>query len=164
MPIRFTSGNIFEADAQCLVNPVNCQGVMGAGLAKEFKRRFPACSKEYERACKEDLMRPGLVMLTGPERGHHVLHFATKNDWRRPSFMSWITFGLSMSIVVLRRAGLRYVAFPAVGCGHGELSWSDVREEMERQFSGVPDLHITCYEPVVTGTKIAGKRQLRRAS
>lgn len=164
MPIRFTSGNIFENDALCLVNPVNCLGVMGAGLAKQFKERFPKCSEAYQKACKDGLMKPGLVLLTGPERGHHVLHFATKGDWRRSSQLSWIRFGLQMSIVVLRRAGLNYVAFPAIGCGHGELSWSDVRKEMERQFANVPDLHVTCYEPIFLGSKTETKRELRRAS
>jgi O-acetyl-ADP-ribose deacetylase (regulator of RNase III) len=163
MPIRYTSGNIFEADAQCLVNPVNCQGVMGAGLAKEFKKLFPQCSDEYQKACKEGLMRPGLVMLTGPERGHHVLHFATKDDWRQPSLISWIRFGLSMSAVILQRAGLQIVAFPAVGCGHGELSWSEVRREFEQQLGSVRGLDVICYEPVITQSA-PPKRQFRRAS
>jgi O-acetyl-ADP-ribose deacetylase (regulator of RNase III) len=152
MGIVFEKGDLFRAGTSALVNPVNCEGVMGAGLAKVFKERFPLSSAAYMEHCREGLLRPGQIFITEPEGDppQTIVHFATKDKWRHPSQLDWIDFGLRLMIVHLHMKKIRDVALPALGCGLGELRWPVVKELIEKRLAPINNLYALCYEPVVS--------------
>jgi O-acetyl-ADP-ribose deacetylase (regulator of RNase III) len=125
-------GDIFASPCRVLVNPVNCVGVSGKGLAKEFKRRFPLSVKAYEKDCRSDNQGiwPGAPQdYEIIEHGKIVLFFATKIHWKDPSEMQFIDDGLCELVAMCATwAADRYpsIAIPALGCGLGQLSWSTV--------------------------------------
>lgn len=139
-------GSMFACRANILVNPVNCVGVMGAGLALEFKRRFPAMYLEYKRECKLGKLQPGAPHYWRSEgvdpRGMYydmgtwdvlwVVNFPTKHDWRQPSSYGWIEQGLVNLSSVMKWCGEEEImAVPALGCGYGGLNWVRVRKLLE---------------------------------
>lgn len=121
--------DIFETKAVSIVNPVNCVGVMGKGLAKEIYKRYPNLCNEYFRACKNNLMNPGDVILEkdlNENKCRYILHLATKKHWKDPSQISWIKTGLKNLTEILIQNNLESVAVPAIGCGLGGLPWKEV--------------------------------------
>lgn len=137
MPIVSCGGNLFDSSAQVLVNPVNCVGVMGAGLAKEFKLRFPEIMGPYSRACQDTTLQLGGVMLLGTSGKFQVLLFPTKHHWRDSSRLEWVRAGLQSTRTLLEKGGIESIALPRIGCGLGGLSWNEVRPEI---FSALGDL------------------------
>ena len=127
--ITYSSKSIFDSEAQTLVNPVNCVGVMGAGLAKEFKVRYPAMFESYSKACKVGLLTPGMLQLH-KTNSKWILNFPTKTDWRVGSTLGWIEAGLGKFASSYKEVGITSVAFPEIGCGLGGLDWDDVRALM----------------------------------
>ena len=127
--IRFVAGDIFAQAADILVNPVNCAGVMGRGLALQFRRRYPAVFAEYGRACRGGALRPGRVFLaaTGEDRPRAIAHFPTKRHWRDPSRIEDIDSGLRHLAATVERLGVPSMAVPPLGCGLGGLDWDAVR-------------------------------------
>lgn len=125
-----------------IVNPVNCQGVMGKGLALQFKKRYPECYPGYKQYCDQKMLRPGLLhwvqLPTGcPQR--YVLNFPTKDHWRNPSRLEWIEAGLQRFCHSYTRYGIRNAAFPALGCGEGGLSFDEqVLPLMKRYLDPLP--------------------------
>ena len=145
--LKFTQGDIFAANAQALVNPVNCVGVMGAGLALAFKRRFPENFLQYAEACRRQEVATGKLFVT--EAGTHprwLVNFPTKQHWRNPSRLEWIAEGLSDLARVLRDRKITSVAIPALGAGLGGLTWDAVRREIEEALQDV-DCEILVFEP-----------------
>lgn len=145
--IRFVDGDLFESDADFLVNPVNTVGVMGAGIAREFKRRWPDMFSEYRRACSsKKLLRGGDIWVwTPPEHKPAIINVATKEDWRNPSQHQWIVRGLEKVAGYLRHEN-GVLAMPAIGCGHGGLDWLTVKELIVGELSDItPD--VVVYEP-----------------
>ena len=129
--------NLLQSPAQTLVNTVNCVGVMGKGVAAEFKARFPQMFDLYRRICDEGMLEPGKLWLwKGPDQW--VLNFPTKKHWRNPSKLEWIEAGLSKFVAEYQNRGIREAAFPRLGCGNGNLDWNDVRPLMERYLSRLP--------------------------
>lgn len=129
--MRAADGHILDTNCQAIVNPVNCRGVQGAGLAKAVKLRFPERSRHYERLCRKRLLRLGDVVLdeiVGGEALRYILHMATKDDWKNPSRIEWIADGLNRLKEVLLEQKITSVALPAVGCGRGGLDWQEVRQ------------------------------------
>ncbi|MCM2458840.1 macro domain-containing protein [Rhizobium sp. CG4] len=126
--------SILESSAQTLVNTVNCVGVMGKGLAKEFKDREPEMFKSYKRICDQKLLRPGKLWLYKGTT-NWILNFPTKDHWRNPSKIEWIEQGLQKFVVGHAELGIREVSFPRLGCGNGGLNWDDVRPLMESYLS-----------------------------
>lgn len=148
--IRYIEGNILDDDAEALVNPVNCVGVMGAGLAKAFKERFPNTSAWYRKGCDEGKVKPGEVYIIPIRLGRNrqwVAHVPTKDHWRDPSRLEWVQGGLDGLADFVREMRLRSVAIPMLGCGLGGLAWSDVRPLIERAFAGLPDVDVRVYGP-----------------
>lgn len=137
--IRWVRGNIFDSEAELLVDPVNCVGISGAGLAKEFKQRYPNAVKAYEAACREGLIAIGQGLWVDC-----VYFFPTKDHWRRPSQLEYIEAGLRD--FVTRIAIFHSVAFPALGCGLGGLRWPAVKALMEKYLADL-DLDIEIYQP-----------------
>lgn len=123
--IEFTQGNLLDANAEALVNTVNTDGVMGKGIALQFKRAFPSTFLAYEREAKAGRLATGKVLID-EVRGLHgprfIIHFPTKRHWRNPSKLSYIDEGLVSLIAEVRRLGIRSIAVPPLGCGNGGLA------------------------------------------
>lgn len=148
MSLHFTRGDMFEVAADVRVNPVNCVGVMGKGLAAEFKRRYPAMFEVYRCTCEVEWVRPGQLHIWYTEaRDLTIVNFPTKRDWRDKSRLGDIEVGLQALRLYLedRKDGL-VVAVPALGCGEGGLSWSDVRPQLEKYLGGLKQT-ILAFEP-----------------
>jgi O-acetyl-ADP-ribose deacetylase (regulator of RNase III) len=148
--IRYTQGNLVQADAEALVNTVNEMGVMGKGIALMFKEAFPESAREYQAASKAGEVHVGRVLVTrnaelvGPR---WILHFPTKKHWRNPSRLEWVREGLADLARVIREHGIRSIAVPPLGCGNGGLDWTQVRREIEAALGALPDVMVTVYEP-----------------
>ncbi|MHC2001574.1 macro domain-containing protein [Methylobacterium sp. CM6241] len=119
------------------MNTVNCVGVMGKGIAAEFKRRYPSMFADYKKICDKKLLEPGKLWLwQGPDQW--VLNFPTKNHWRKPSSLEWIALGLEKFASQYERKGIHEISFPRLGCGNGGLDWEDVRPLMEKYLHRLP--------------------------
>lgn len=122
--------SILKSKAQTVVNTVNCVGVMGKGLAAEFKKRYPQMYRTYKDICENKLLEPGKLWLwQGPDQW--VLNFPTKKHWKNPSRLEWIEAGLNKFVSEYQHRGIREISFPRLGCGNGGLDWEDVRPLME---------------------------------
>lgn len=128
--------SILESPAQTLVNTVNCVGVMGKGLAREFKDREPEMFRAYKRICDQKALVPGKLWLWRG-RENWVLNFPTKVHWRSPSQIEWIEQGLQKFVSAYAAQGITEISFPRLGCGNGNLDWDDVRPMMEHYLSQV---------------------------
>lgn len=135
--LRYIEGDIFSSPAQVLVNPVNTVGVMGKGLALEFKQRYPDIFKWYKQMCDKHLFTIGKLMLCRAA-DYWVLLFPTKENWRNPSKIEYIEAGLKKFADTYADKGISSIAFPKLGCGNGELSWDDVRPVMEKYLKPLP--------------------------
>ncbi len=127
--LRFVHTNLFNSTAQTLVNTVNTEGVMGKGIAKEFRSRSPAMFEDYKRYCDSgQLIIGALHIWRSPDKW--VLNFPTKTTWRRPSKIEYLEDGLSTFCANYSRLGIRSISFPPLGCGNGDLDWREVKPLM----------------------------------
>lgn len=148
--IELTSGDILKDDSEAIVNTVNCVGVMGRGIALQFKNAWPENFKAYETACKRDEVQPGhmFVFDTGQlTLPRYIINFPTKRHWRGKSRIQDIDSGLSALVSELRNRGIRSVAIPPLGSGLGGLDWSEVRPRIEVAMEGLQDVRVRIYEP-----------------
>lgn len=133
------SGNIFNSNAQMLVNPVNCVGVMGKGLALDFKRRYPRMFVSYEALCRSHALKPGEPCLFfSSDNTPDILLFPTKDDWRNPSRLEWIDKGLQWFAGNYSAYDIKSVAFPLLGCGNGGLPRNAVKQMMIENLGRLP--------------------------
>ncbi len=144
--IEYRKGNIFEADTEALVNPVNCVGVMGKGLALQFRKHFPENFKVYVLSCERGLISLG-QMFVFRENDCYVVNFPTKQHWRNKSYRVNIKIGLESLINVINQYDIQSVAVPALGCGLGGLQWTEVKPLIETALKPL-DIYIIIYEPV----------------
>lgn len=147
--IETAEGNLLDSRAEALVNPVNTEGVMGKGLALQFKRAFPDAFRSYAAACKRGELRVGKVHVherTSPPRW--IVHFPTKQSWRHPSRLEWIRDGLADLVAQVTARDIRSLALPPLGCGFGGLAWPDVEPLIVRAFEPLPGLQIFLYAPL----------------
>jgi O-acetyl-ADP-ribose deacetylase (regulator of RNase III) len=133
--------SLLESTAQTLVNTVNCVGVMGKGIAKEFKEREPSMFAAYKRICNKNLLSPGKLWLWKGTNSW-ILNFPTKINWRNPSKIEWIEAGLKKFTATYQSLGIIEISFPRLGCGNGGLDWNNVRPIMEEHLKSLP---ITVY-------------------
>lgn len=151
--VRLTKGNLLEADADALVNTVNCVGFMGKGIALQFKQAFPENFDAYQKAVRAGDVQPGRVfvfetgMMTNPR---HIINFPTKRHWRGNSRLEDIKSGLTALIEEVQRLGVRSIAVPPLGCGLGGLAWDTVRPLIEQAFADLPDVEVLLFAPVGT--------------
>lgn len=148
--IELTQGDLLAADADALVNTVNCEGFMGRGVALQFKKRWPENFRAYEAACRRGEVKPGrmLVFATGrlvPPR--FIINFPTKRLWRNKSRIEDIEAGLAALVEEIRARGIRSIALPPLGSGLGGLDWRDVRPRIEKALGALPDVRVLLFEP-----------------
>lgn len=142
--IHYVKGDIFESPAITLVNPVNCVGVMGKGLALEFKKRFPEMYRQYLKLCVQGKVKVGQLNLV-QDGFTKILLFPTKDHWKNPSSLAHVEAGLDAFCQSYRELGIDSVAFPKLGCGCGGLKWEDVKALMEKYLEPLP-IDVLVYE------------------
>lgn len=148
MSIEYKRGSIFDSDAMWLVNPVNTVGVMGAGLAKQFKERYPEAYYHYKIHTSQGYWeRPVLkgdvrLVYHGKKREKTIICLPTKEHWRNPSTLDGIKRAVSDLAIFCKYKEIKKVAVPLLGCGLGGLQWKDVKPIMEDAFDG----HTTVFE------------------
>lgn len=151
MPIIFKTGDMFDHPADAIINTVNVKGVMGKGVALEFKKRWPDNFKAYKALCDEGALKPGVLYVhdTGDLVGKHryLMNFPTKVDWRNPSKLEYIDEGLDALIDEIHAHGIRSIVMPPLGCGNGGLDWAVVREMIVDRLQDFDDVDIIVYEP-----------------
>lgn len=148
--VRYTTGDIFSSPAQVITNTVNCVGVMGAGLAQQFKKRWPKMFIDYRDRCAKGDVRPGMPYLYEDEE-IQILNFPTKRDWKQNSLLSDIEDGLKYLAANHIEMGIFYLALPPLGCGLGGLNWPDVKGLIEKHLGTLSDLEVVVYEPSAVG-------------
>jgi O-acetyl-ADP-ribose deacetylase (regulator of RNase III) len=159
--IRFTQGNLLEAQVDAVVNTVNTVGVMGKGIALMFKERFPENYKTYAAACKAGDVRIGeMFVVSGVELDgpRWIINFPTKKDWRHPTKLEWVSSGLVALNEVIREKRIKSIAIPPLGCGNGGLDWDVVRPLIEKSMSDLADVEIIIYEPTPKYQNVAKKQ------
>lgn len=163
--IRFTEGNLLEANAEALVNTVNTVGVMGKGIALMFKEAFPDNTKAYEQACKKRLVKVGNMFVTERQQlmgPRWIINFPTKEHWRNPSRIEWIEKGLEDLKSVMRERQIRSIALPPLGSGNGGLEWQKVRPLIEKALGDIPDLEVLVYEPTKKYQNVAKSKGVEK--
>ena len=135
--LKYVEGDLFYSPAQVLVNTVNTVGVMGKGIALEFKKRYPEMFLHYKEECDKHKLVIGKLMLWY-EPDHWILQFPTKEHWRNPSKMEYIEKGLMTFVRKYADYNISSVAFPKLGCGNGELNWNEVKPLMEKYLKDLP--------------------------
>jgi len=148
--ITFKTGDLLNEDAEALVNTVNCVGVMGRGVALQFKKHYKDNFKQYEAACKRKEVVPGKMFvfktnyLTNPQ---YIINFPTKRHWRGASRIEDIENGLIDLVRVIDEYGIRSIALPPLGCGLGGLDWNSVRELIINYLADISGLEVIVFEP-----------------
>lgn len=148
--IELTQGDILKADVEALVNTVNCVGIMGRGIALQFRKAFPENFKAYEAACKAHQVQPGKMFIYDLNRLYNprfIINFPTKRHWKGKSRIEDIKSGLADLISVIQQQQIRSVAIPPLGCGLGGLNWEKVRPLIIEAFQSVPEVTVFLFEP-----------------
>lgn len=144
------SGNLLTADVEALINTVNTVGVMGKGIALQFKRAYPANYKAYRSACERGDVRRGQIFMfdtaiKGPRR--YVINFPTKQHWKNASRLEDIRTGLDDLVRLINEHSITSVAIPALGCGNGGLDWAQVRPLIEMAVERMPQTRAVVFAP-----------------
>ena len=153
--MEFKTGDILESKAEALVNTVNCVGIMGRGIALQFKEKFPANFKAYEAACERGELRPGRMFVfptgwvTGPR---FIINFPTKRHWRGKSRIEDIDTGLLALRNEIQERGIHSIAIPPLGAGLGGLDWKQVRPRIEQALKTLDEVQVLIYEPNQSAT------------
>lgn len=154
--IKILIGNIFDSEMDVLVNTVNCVGVMGKGIAKDFKDKYPLMFKEYKKECDAHHLKTG-VLYPYYENGEvKIINFPTKQHWHSPSKLSYIVDGLQWFVDNYESMDIKSIAFPALGCGNGGLSWDSVGPLMYQTLKPLP-ITIEIYAPYGTPREKRGQ-------
>ena len=147
---REKMANIFQSQAEALVNPVNCVGIMGKGLALQFKKAFPENFKAYAAACKRAEVLPRRMFVFETKQlvpPQFVINFPTKRHWRDKSRIDDIECGLAALVEIIYQRRIHSIAIPPLGCGLGGLNWADVRPMIESAFARLDKVQVTLFEP-----------------
>ena len=148
--IKFKKGDLLKEPVQALVNPVNCVGVMGKGLALQFKEAYPENFYEYKKACNEKIVQPGKMFtvatnnLVNPQ---YIINFPTKRHWKDNSRLDDIKLGLIALTIKIKQLNIISIAIPPLGCGNGGLSWNVVKSLIESAFEQMESTQVIIFEP-----------------
>jgi len=148
--IKLVAGNLLKAEAEALVNTVNTVGVMGKGIALQFKQAYPDNYEEYRRACNHHEVRPGKMFVFATDKlvnPKYIINFPTKRHWKGKSRMEDIEAGLKALVEVVKEAGIHSIAVPPLGCGSGGLHWDEVKLLIEAAFRDLPDVTVMLFKP-----------------
>lgn len=147
--IKVITGNLLNSKCNTLTNTVNCVGVMGKGIALDFKKKYPEMFSDYLKRCKAGLLKPGEPYIFEDIFGFKILNFPTKDDWRNPSKLSYIEKGLDWICEHYEEYNIDSLAIPALGCGNGGLKWEVVGPLMYKKLSILP-IDVVIYAPYGT--------------
>jgi len=147
--IEYIPGDILKCRADALVNTVNCVGVMGRGLALQFKNSYPENFRAYKAACDQKEVQPGRMFVyeTGQLAPRFIINFPTKRHWRDKSRIEDIEAGLVDLVRVIREKAIRSIAVPPLGCGLGGLDWCEVRSRIEQALGELSGVRVLVFEP-----------------
>lgn len=151
--IEYKTGNILTEDAEAIVNTINCVGVMGRGIALQFKKRYPENFKKYAAACRNKEVVLGKMFVFKTEAStypKYIINFPTKNHWRGKSKAEDIARGLDDLLGVILKKEIKSIALPPLGCGLGGLEWKKVKDIIEEKLSKFTDIKIVVFEPQTT--------------
>lgn len=160
MTIKLTSGDLLAQKVDAIVNTVNTVGVMGKGVALQFKRRWPENFRAYEAACKANAVRVGEMFIVdngGLLTPKYIVNFPTKQHWRSPSRLEFIEAGLKDLVVQIRRLNIRSIAMPPLGCGNGGLDWAEVEPMITAAFAELSDVEVRLFAPSVERRQLAAE-------
>ena len=161
--IHYITGNLLESDAEALVNTVNTFGVMGKGIALQFKNTFPNNYKKYSEACKNKELEIGQLLITEENilSGKKiVINFPTKTNWRLPSEYKYIEAGLEELVKVIKEKSIKSIAIPPLGAGNGGLDWNKVKSILEKYLSQI-EAEIFIYEPNAKIKEVLKKERVK---
>jgi O-acetyl-ADP-ribose deacetylase (regulator of RNase III) len=150
--IESAYGDLLQADVVALVNAVNTAGVMGKGIALQFKHAYPENYKVYVEACKLQAAQIGQMLIVDlglHKTPRYIINFPTKQHWRNPSKLEYIHLGLLDLVRQVKVLGISSIAIPALGAGNGGLDWAEVHPLVVQAFSGLPDVRVLLFEPQV---------------
>ena len=162
--IKYVEGNLLESDAQALVNTVNTVGVMGKGIALQFKNAFPTNYKIYRKACDNEELSVGKLLITTEENlvsgKKIIINFPTKTDWRKPSEYNYIENGLLELRKYIVDNNIESVALPPLGAGNGGLDWNKVKTLIEKYLSDL-NASILVYQPNAKIKEVLKKERVK---
>lgn len=139
--------DILQSDCEAIVNTVNCVGIMGKGLARQYRIKYPYMFLAYKAACEKTFFTPGAIQYYYDRPTHKTIYnFATKDHWRNPSQIEWIKTGLAKLKEYIRLDGIKSIAIPPLGCGNGGLNWDDV-EPLIQEALGDMGIRVDIYPP-----------------
>ncbi len=158
-------GNLLDADVEAVVNTVNTEGVMGAGVALQFKKAFPDNFKLYEKAAKVGQINVGKIFVT--ETGKitnpkYIINFPTKQHWRYPSKLVWIKDGLEDLKKFIIKKKIKSIALPPLDCGNGKLNWNDVKPLIINSLEDISNLQVQLFEPSDYAYHTASKKSFTK--
>src|SRR5690625_17733 len=147
--VIYKQGDLFQDDAEAFVNAVNVVGVMGAGIALQFKKRYPDMFEAYEKACSDGELQLGKMHVYEREKDDrkYIINFPTLHHYRDKSKLSDIEAGLQDLVEVVKKHNIQSIAIPPLGCGAGGLAWEDVKQLTDEAFSK-EDITVHLYEPM----------------
>lgn len=148
--IEFKQGNLLEENAEALVNTVNCVGVMGKGIALQFKQAYPENFRQYEKACKAGEVQPGRMFTVATGNlfnPRYIINFPTKRHWKNNSKIEDIKSGLVALVQEVPSLGITSIAIPPLGCGNGGLNWADVKPLIVSAFAQLPEVRVIIFAP-----------------
>jgi len=161
--IEYKHGDILHENAEALINTVNCMGIMGRGIALQFKNAYPENFNAYVKACRKSEVQPGKMFvfetgqLTNPR---YIINFPTKRHWRGRSRIEDIETGLKALVDTIFKYKIRSIAIPPLGSGLGGLDWSIVKSCIEKMLHSLSDVHIIIFEPNGVPEKMAYTRDV----
>lgn len=145
--IEYTKGNMFECNADCLINTVNCEGFMGKGIVYQFKMRFPENNKSNVKACRTGALTVGKVH-SYIEEGITIVNFPTKNKWCEDSKIEYIEKGMESFVELLPSLTVKRIAIPPLGCRNGGLVWAEVKKIIKNKIYDISDKYdFIIFEP-----------------
>ena len=166
MKLELKHNDLLKQQADAIINTVNCVGIMGKGIALQFKKAFPENYKAYAKACKNNEVKIGKMFvyqtgfLDSNIHSKYIINFPTKEHWRGNSKIEYIEEGLDDLYNVIQNFNIKTLAMPPLGCGNGGLNWSDVKKLIINKLSPIEDLILYLYEPqisVLKTTSLVGK-------
>jgi O-acetyl-ADP-ribose deacetylase (regulator of RNase III)/uncharacterized protein YwgA len=161
--MKILVGDILQSKAQTLINTVNCVGIMGKGIALEFKNRFPAMFKDYVERCERKEVKPGVPYLYKTLLPPQIINFPTKDHWKSVSRIADIERGMRLLLSQYKGWGVTSLAIPPLGCGNGQLEWKTVAPLIYR-YANQMDIPVELYAPYGTPPRELTKEFLSRSS